>query len=115
MDTKTSNCKLTLDERINGVVKDSSDIVYKLSKLKPVDGQPVEIVAELPAAADPDIILGTVKRWSELQKYLDCDLRVYAWSYNTVTEKYLLGVVQNMPRVCVTVLPMYLKENKKYA
>lgn len=105
---------LTLDERINGVVHDAPDILFRLSKLATPKGQPIEIVSELPAAADPDIILGHIRRWSEIQKYFDCDLRVYAWSYSTEVEKYVLGCVQNMSRINVTTLPMYLKERKIY-
>lgn len=112
MGNKTT--QLSLDERIGGVVKDSADIIIKLSKLSPVGDEPIEIVSELPAAADPDIILGNIKRWQEIQKYFNRDLRVYAWSYTVEVEKYVLGVVQNMPRVAVTILPMYLKETKRY-
>lgn len=114
MDNVSSNKMYSLDERINGLVKDSPDILYKLNKLATPKGQPIEIVAELPAAVDPDIILGNVQRWREIQKYFDCDLRVYAWTYNTEVEKYLLGSVQHMSRIAVTTLPMYLKESKKY-
>ena len=114
MDNLLSGKMYTLDERINGLVQDSPDILYKLCKLATPKGQPIEIVTELPAAIAPDIILGHVQRWREIQKYFDCDLRIYAWTYNTDVEKYVLGSVQHMSRIAVTMLPMYLKENKKY-
>ena len=106
---------LSLDERINGVVHDAPDVLYKLSRLETPKDQPIEIVSELPAAADPDIILSYVQRWVEIQHYFGRDLRVYAWSYTPESEKYILGCVQNMSHICVTTLPMYLKENKHYA
>lgn len=106
---------LSLDERINGVVHDSPDILYKLTKLGTPSDQPIEIVTELPAAADPDIILGFVQRWVEIQHHFNCDVRVYAWSYTVEAEKYVLGCVQNMSHITVTPLPMYLKETKRYA
>lgn len=105
---------LTLDDRINGVLQDSPDILYRLCKLDNNSDKPIEIVSELPAAADPDIILGYVSRWREIQLYFNRDLRVYAWSYNTEVEKCVLGCVQNMQHICVTTLPIYLKENKRY-
>ena len=106
---------LSLSERINGCIKDTPDILYQLTKIGVVKGQPIEIVTELPAACDPDILLGHVQRWVEIQKHFDCDVRVYAWSYTVEVEKHLLGCVQNMSHIAVSVLPMYLKENKKYA
>ena len=112
MDT---NSKITLEDRINGVMKDSPDIIYKLSKLTTPKDMPIEIVTELPAAPDPDIVIGLVTRWCEIQKYFNQDLRVYAWSYTEEVEKYLLSCVQNMSHIYVTVLPMYLKESKQYA
>lgn len=108
------NATISLEERINGVMKDSPDIIYKLSKLQTPKDQPIEIVTELPAAADPGVILGLVQRWVNIQHYFDCDLRVYAWSYTDSVEKYVMGCVQNMSRICVTPLPMYLKEIKHY-
>lgn len=114
MGTNTNVTRMTLDERINGVVKDGPDILVKLSKLTPKDNEPIEIVTELPAATDPDIILGYVRRWRDIQLQFKRDLRVYAWSYDTKVEKYILGCTQNMSHVHVTVLPMYLKETKSY-
>ena len=110
-----TNSKISLLDRINGVMKDSPDILFKLSKLETPHDKPIEIVTDLPAAADPDIIIGMVQRWSEIQKYFNQDLRVYAWSYTVEVEKYLLGCVQNMSHIAVTVLPMYLKESKQYS
>lgn len=110
-----TNSKISLEDRINGVMEDSPDILYKLSKLSTPKDVPIEIVTELPAAPDPDIIIGLVTRWYEIQKYFNQDIRIYAWSYNHEVEKYLLGCIQNMSHIYVTVLPMYLKESKQYA
>lgn len=109
-----TSTNLSLEERINGVMHDGPDILYRLTKLATPEGQSIEIVSELPAATDPDIIIGYVQRWREIQKHFNRDLRVYAWSYTTEVEKYVLGCTQNMKNICVTVLPMYLKENKRY-
>lgn len=110
-----TNSTLSLEERINGVMQDSPDILHKISKLQPPEGKPIEIVTELPAAIDVDLIIGCVQRWSEIQKYFNRDLRVYAWSHSADVEKYLLGCTLNVSNVYVTVLPMFLKENLKYA
>ena len=41
--------------------------------------------------------------------------RVFSLNGDTTeVEKYVLGCTQNMKSICVTVLPMYLKENKRY-
>lgn len=109
-----TSIKTTLDDRINGLMKDSPDILYKLSQLATPEGQPIEIVSELPAAIEPNIIIGYVQRWREIQKYFNRDLRVYAWSYSTDVEKYLQNCVQHMSHLTVTTLPMYLKERKTY-
>lgn len=106
--------KLSINERIDGCVKDAPDILYTLSRIEPRGDDPIEIVSELPAAPDVDILLGIVMRWNEIQKHFGRDLRVYAWSYNTTVEKYLMGCVQNLSHIHVTVLPTYLKENKLY-
>jgi len=106
---------LSLDERINGCIKDTPDILYQLTKMGVPENYPIEIVTELPAALDADIILGHVQRWLEIHKHFNRDVRVYAWSYTVEVEKHLLGCVQNMSHISVTVLPMYLKENKVYA
>ena len=111
MDFNSKTNKLTIDEHINGVVADSPDILYKLSKLGVSQGSTVEIVTELPASADPDIVLGYVRRWVDIQKAFDCELRVYAWSYTTEVEKYVLACTQTMSHIHITALPMYLKEN----
>lgn len=106
---------LSLEERINGVMRDSEDILYKLTKLKTPEDQPIEIVTELPAALATDIIIGNVQRWREIQKHFNCELRIYAWSYNPVVEKFVMQAVQNMPKVMITVLPSYLRGDKIYA
>lgn len=105
---------MSLDERIDGLVHDAPDILYKLSKLATPEGKPIEIVSELPAAIDPDIILGHVQRWRDIQVHFNRDLRIYAWSYTTEVEKYLQGCLVNMSHIHVTTLPMYLKETKIY-
>lgn len=110
-----ASSKLSLEERIDGLVHDAPDILYKLSKLEQRGDGPIEIVADLPAAPDVDIILGYVQRWCEIQKHFNRDLRVYAWSYNTTVEKYVLGCTLQMSHIAVTILPMYLKEAKLYA
>ncbi len=107
--------KLSLEDRIDGLVHDAPDILYTLSRLEQRGEGPIEIVAELPAAPDIDIILGYVQRWNEIQKHFDRDLRVYAWSYNVQVEKYVLGCTLQMPHLAVTILPTYLKEAKLYA
>lgn len=104
---------LTLDERIDGLVKDDPDILRNLSRITS-ENEFMEIVSELPAGKDPDIILGYVSRWQEITKLFHKKLRVYAWSYSDEVEKYVLGFVQNMSDIYVTVLPTYLKENKLY-
>ncbi len=96
---------LTLD----GITSDGPDVVYKLSQLQLSDDAPIEIVSELPAADDPDVILSYVQRWWEIQRYFKRDLRVYAWTYTTEVEKHVLRCVQNMSHICVTTLPTYLK------
>lgn len=106
---------LNLYDRINGVMHDSEDILFKLTKLETPKGQPIEIVTDLPARLDPQIIIGYVQRWREIQKHFDCELRIYAWSYTPEVEKYVLGCVQNMSRVMVTTLPTYLRGDKIYA
>lgn len=105
---------LTLDDRLNGIVKDSPDILYKLNQIEINEDSTIEIVTELPAAVDPYILLSYVSRWREIQKHFGKELRVYAWSYTMEVEKYVLLLVQNIEKLSVTVLPMYLKENKRY-
>lgn len=114
MESTSLQSQLSLDERINGMMRDSEDIMYKLTKLQPAVGRPIEIVAELPAALFSDVIVGAVQRWSEIQKHFDRELRVYAWSYNAEVEKYVQNLLRNNPKVLVTVLPMYLKGDVLY-
>ena len=42
------NADFTLDERINGLVHDSEDILYKLNKLPLNEDEPIEIVTDMP-------------------------------------------------------------------
>lgn len=114
MAVNTSTHRLTMEERIDSVVHDGPDLLYKLSRLNTPADQPIEIVSELPAATDLDIILGYVTRWVEVQQYFNRDLRIYAWSYTVEVEKYILSCTQQMSHIAVTVLPFYLKENKTY-
>lgn len=104
----------SIDSHLDGVIHDSPDILFKLSRLQPKEGNPIEIVTELPAALSPDIIIGYVQRWREIQQHFDCELRVYAWSYTMEVEKYILGCTLNMKHIAVTTLPMYLKETITY-
>ncbi|MCM1215120.1 MAG: hypothetical protein NC548_11440 [Lachnospiraceae bacterium] len=106
--------RMTLEERIDGMMRDSEDILHKITKLKPPKGRPIEIVTELPAALCVDIIVGNVQRWSEIQKHFDRELRVYAWSVNPIVEKYVQNLVCNMDKVLVTTLPMYVKGDVYY-
>lgn len=104
----------TIDEHIKGLIEDGVDVLHRLSNLSRDDDAPIEIVAELPAATDPDLIIGCVSRWNEIQKYFKTELRVYAWSHNTTVEKFVLGCVQSMSHITVTVLPFCLKETMHY-
>ena len=110
MGNNTSVRPVTFEDKFSDVIKDSQDILYKLIQAKVDITKPVEIQSELPASADPDIVLGYIRRWSELQKTLDCDLRVYAWSYTPEVEKYVLRMTNLMSHIHITTLPMYLKE-----
>jgi hypothetical protein len=101
---------VTFKDMFADIIKDSSDILFKITQAGYNKDEPVEIQSELPASADPDIILGYVKRWLELQKALDCDLRIYAWSYTPEVEKYVLRMTNHMSHIHVTTLPTYLKE-----
>lgn len=114
MQAKSMQSQMTLVERIDGLIHDSNDILVKLTKMQPDSSRPIEIVAELPAAISPDIIIGTVQRWREIQKHFNCELRVYAWSYNPDVEKYVMKCVQPMDRVLVTPLPTSLKGDTLY-
>lgn len=108
----TSTCNYS---RIDNAVVDAPDVLYTISQLRPpVEGEPIEIVSELPAATDADIILGYIMRWHEIQEHFNCELRVYAWCHTTIVEKYVLGIVQNMSHINVTTLPTYLRGRRIY-
>lgn len=100
---------LSLDNRLKTIVKDGPGVLADLSKS---EANVLEILSELPAAADPDIILGFIKRWREVQTITGKDLRVYAVFYTPTVEKYVLGCVQNMSHIFVTALPVQLKESR---
>ena len=114
MGTSSGSISLRLEEHLNNAVSDAPDIVYRLSQLQHKEDSPIEIVSELPAAVDVDIILGYIARWHDVQEYFNRDLRIYAWSYNTTVEKYILGCVQQMSRIYVTILPAWLREDFAY-
>ena len=85
MDNGSDNkMTLSLEERINGVVHDGPDLVQKLSKLAVADDAPIEIVTELPAATDLDIILGYVMRW---WKYSDCSTRICGYMHGVIRHR----------------------------
>lgn len=94
--------------------QDSADILHKLDKLRPNDSEaPVEILAELPAAVNIDIIIAMVSRWHEIQLFMKKPLRVFAWSSEGAVEKYVAGLVGPIDNLYLTVLPITLKERKK--
>lgn len=104
----------SLEERLSGAVLDSPDIVKKLSYLNPPAGKPLEIVTELPAGLNPEIIIAMVMRWREIQQYFDCDVRIYAWSFDTKVEKYVQQCTSLMSHILVTILPVSLRGDNKY-
>lgn len=108
------NADFTLDERINGLVHDSEDILYKLNKLPLNEDEPIEIVTDMPVVPNTDIIIGSICRWREIQKIYQRPIRVYAWVHTTEVEKCLLRCVQNMEDIFVTTLPTYLRSKKLY-
>lgn len=114
MDTNTKK-KITTENYWDKLVHDSPSVYYELSKINyKYEDEPAEIVTELPSAVCIDIILSMVSRWLELQKMLGRPLRVYAWSSERTVEKYVLGCLSSMDKVCMTVLPMHLKREMKY-
>lgn len=105
----------SLEERLSGAVLDSPNIVQRLSSIEqPPKGQPLEIVTELPAGLCPEIIIAMIMRWRELQIHFDRDIRVYAWSFNTEVEKYVLQCTNNMSHIFVSILPVKLRGDGKY-
>lgn len=76
-----------------------------LQKLKAGD---CEIVDRLPAVVDSEVIVGQVFVWKDIQKHLGKDvvLRVYAESYMPAVEKYVMGLVQHMDNILVTIVPI---------
>lgn len=105
----------TLDKRINGAIPDGPNVLHDITKLQLGKDDIIEISSELPAYPDADIILGYITRWRDIYNVFHRDIRVYAWSYTTDVEKYILGCTQHMSHIHVTVLPAYLKEKKHYA
>lgn len=112
----TVKCDLSLEERMFGVVEDSANLLYNLTRVgvKQSTDEPIEIWTDLPARLDGEVILAYLNRWDEVQKHFGKDLRIYAWSVNPIVEKYMLGCLQNMSHIFLTVLPYYLKEKKTY-
>lgn len=105
MDTNTATS--LLDQALESAVKDDANLIPNLSikNNKNKDAELFTIVSELPAYPDPDIILGYVQRWREVQKLFGKDLRIFAWSFDTRVEKYILACTQNMPNIYMTILP----------
>lgn len=106
--------KYTIDERLKEMPYDSDSILFTVKNSPIRETNQIEIQANLPAAVDPDIIIGQVSRWLDLQKHLGKDLRVYLWCSNGQVEKYVLGIVRNMEHLYVTILPTYLKGEFNY-
>lgn len=104
-----SRDKFTLEARLKDMLWDTSDVLYQLKHTPMREESQIELQAELSAAVDPDIIIGQVSRWVDLQHTIGKDLRIYVWSSNTVVEKWLMSVVANMEHIFVTILPTYLK------
>lgn len=90
---------------INNLIEDCPDVIAKLSQSEQMSKDCLEIVSELPSADMPDLIIGMVQRWVDIQKYFDKDLRIYAWTNNPTVEKYASQCVNPMSRVFITVLP----------
>ncbi len=98
---------------LDAMVKDAPDVLYQLSQIKFTSAdEPAEILTELPAAVNVDIILGMVNRWREVQVQMNRPLRVYAWSGERCVEKYVMGCVQRFPDICLTPLPIRLRRKK---
>ena len=96
---------LSLDNRIKNAAIDGPSVMIELSKQT---GSVLEMVSDLPAAPDPDIILSYVKRWKEIHDVTKKDLRIYAKCYSNEVEKYILNCVQNMSYIYVTIMPLQL-------
>ena len=113
MDIKTSTSPL--DEALLKATKDDANMIPNLSTLAESDSdiKCFTIESELPAYPDPDIILGYVQRWREVQRLFGKELRIFAWSYDTRVEKYILACVQNMPNIYITILPAEYRRKER--
>lgn len=113
MDTKTAASPL--DEALLKSTKDDANLIPNLSTVTGADPdlKVLTIESELPAYPDPDIILGYVQRWREVQRLFGKDLRIFAWSYDTRVEKYILACVQNMPNIYITILPAEYRRKER--
>ena len=105
-----------VDEKLASLIEDNNNIISNLIEggYTP-DSEVVEIVTDLPSAVDIDVCIGTVMRWKSIREYFNRPIRIYAWSYNVVVEKYFLQLVQETDDVLLTVLPGELKGANRYA
>ncbi len=107
--------RVTIDDYFETLVRDDRNILFSLSKLNIQPGDQVEIISEIPARLDIDLIVSKVQRWKEILNMYKCKLRVYAWVYRDDVEKYLLNLTQNCDSIYVTTMPYTLRELNKNA
>lgn len=90
---------------IDNILRVTDDIATKLGG---VNGEVVEVRDRLPARIDPDIIIGQVMVWKDIQSRLgeNVYLRVFAESYRPDVEKYVLNLVKDMEYILVTIVPL---------
>ena len=96
---------ISLDDRIKNAEQDGPDILCRLYQRDLTAVDEVDILAELPAAVDVQLILAQVSAWSDLQKHLNKHIRIFAITYDRRVEKYVLGIVQHMDNISVTSVP----------
>ena len=104
----------TLGSCFDSIVSDTEDVMSKLGDNPVCIGEELLIQSELPARAAPDVLIGLVRRWREIQMFYNRPLRIIALSYNSSVEKHILGLVQNMPNVLITVIPTELLHLRTY-
>ena len=105
---------IKLEEHLRNAIPDTPNIMYDLAHSSFRENSPIEIVVELPAFLDYDILIGHVERWREIQQQMNKDIRIYAWCFNNEVEKHVLGCVQHMSHIHVTTLPHWLREEFSY-
>lgn len=110
------NSKPVVNEKLASLVEDNTNIIADLIEAgyNP-DSELVEMVTDLPSAVDIDVCIGTVMRWKNIREYFNRPIRIYAWSYNVIVEKYFLQLVQEVSDITLTVLPGELKGANRYA